>query len=324
MLDTNLWSYLGDDASVRDLDRLLDDRDLRVVVAPSTLLEVFDIPHEDVRNRIIRGMATGPRRSRLHTEAESYATEVVNLVRLYRPEWMLQVPNPALAARHQNFWLKKVWSEALENSARHHRYQQDQKPTHDHIMGRQRFQRTQMLETKFELPDLTAMIATADDPALGQLAGWDGSATALWRLQLGQLSWYQLGVIGPRARMTGEDRTMTDWVEPYVDLRKLRRDPDGFAAIWLDQARIEDVPRNWLSWAVEVVQWTQKIGSGNPADAQHAAYLLDCDVFLSADKRYVAALERVRSDAPFKFATTRLVSADRSTSVASRIAAALE
>lgn len=323
ILDTNLWSSFGDDGSLPRLDEILIRHDAVLGIPPSTLLEVVDIPHEDVRKRIILGLATGRRRTRLLTEADSFAAEVIGLIRRTRPEWMLQIPNPALAARHRTFWQKKVWAEALVDSSRMHEYQAGQKPIHDHIVERQKFHRRELLRTKFDLGPLTDLIGSSEGAASTGLPGWNGNSAAAWRLNLAQLTWYHLGVVGPRARLTGEDRTMTDWVEPYVDMRRLRSDPPSFVRMWLEEAQVEEVPRNWLNWAVDVVQWTQKVGSGNPADAQHAAYLLDCDVFLTADVRLVHALERVRRDAPFTFASTSLVSGDRAIPTADRIETAL-
>ena len=49
--------------------------------------------------------------------------------------------------------------------------------------------------------------------------------------------------------------------------------------------------RIWLRWAANLIQSESKITTGNPADEQHSTYLLDCDVFLTADKRYVDALQ---------------------------------
>lgn len=328
LLDTNLWSSL-DDGSLPRLEMLLVELDLQVQVLPSTLLEIVEIPHEDVRKRLVAGLAKGSRRTRIRTEADLFAEEVVALISRTRPEWLLQIPNPARAASLRTFWLKKVWRQALEDSTAMHEYQRGQLPLRKHVVQRQKLNRSELLRTKFDLGDLTQLSGQHEDfgpdkaSVRGNLPGWDGSRRDMWRLNLAQLAWHQLGVIGPRAGITGEDRTMTDWIEPWVDLGKLRSNPESFVHMWLEEARIADVPRNWLNWAVDVVQWTGKVGSGNPADAQHASYLIDTDLFLTADSRFVDILERVRDDAPFPFARTVLVDGDRAKSTADRIDQAL-
>lgn len=329
ILDTNLWSTL-DDGSLPRLETLLEELDLRVQVLPSTLLEIVDIPLEQVRRKLVAGLAKGSRRTRVRTEADLFAEEVVELIRRTRPEWLRRIPDRAEVERLRTFWLKKIWRQALEDSTALHEHQQGQSPIRDHIVDGQKQNRRRMLEEKFVVGDLTELHGKYDPESdraslLGNLPGWDGSPMPMWRLNLAHLTWHQLGVIGPRARITGEDRTMTDWIEPWVDLGKLRSSPESFVHMWLDEARVADVPRNWLNWAVDFVQLTAKVGSGNPADAQHASYLVDCDQFLTADRRFVAVLERVREDAPFSFAETVMVDGDRrkGTTTAERIEQAL-
>ncbi|WP_395402073.1 hypothetical protein ACHMXB_01250 [Arthrobacter sp. UC242_113] len=327
ILDTNLWSTL-DDGSLPRLETLLEELDLQVQVLPSTLLEIVDIPLEEVRRKLVAGLARGSRRTRVRTEADLFAEEVVELIRRTRPEWLRPIPDRAEVERLRTFWLKKIWRQALEDSTALHQHQQGQSPMRDHIVDGQKQNRRGMLEEKFKVGVLTELHGK-DDPEsdkpslLGNLPGWDGSPRALWRLNLAHVTWYELGVIGPRARITGEDRTMTDWIEPWVDLGKLRSSPESFVHMWLDEARVADLPRNWLNWAVDVVQLTAKVGSGNPGDAQQASYLVDCDLFLTADRRFVEVLERVREDAPFSFAGTVLVDGNRDKPTAERIEQAL-
>ncbi|WP_166380912.1 hypothetical protein [Catellatospora methionotrophica] len=49
MLDTNLRSYLGDAGMVRTFDAEVTRRSIRVMMAPSTLVEVLGHPKLDVR-----------------------------------------------------------------------------------------------------------------------------------------------------------------------------------------------------------------------------------------------------------------------------------
>jgi hypothetical protein len=325
ILDTNLWSTL-DDGSLPRLETLLEELDLQVQVLPSTLLEIVDIPLEEVRRKLVAGLAKGSRRTRVRTEADLFAGEVVELIRRTHPEWLRRIPDRAEVERLRTFWLKKIWRQALEDSTALHEHQQGQAPVRAHIVAGQKQNRRGLLKDKFKVGDLTVLHGK-DDPEssrvsrLGNLPGWDGSPVPMWRLNLAHVTWYELGVIGPRARITGEDRTMTDWIEPWVDLGKLRSSPESFVHMWLDEARVADVPRNWLNWAVNFVQLTAKVGSGNPGDAQQASYLVDCDLFLTADRRFVGVLERVREDAPFSFAETVLVEGDRQngTATAERI-----
>ena len=75
MLDTNLWSSIGDEMATGSFDTLMKSRSLQVVVPPSTLTEVTRLPVPEARDRIIHALATGPRH-RLPTEAQSESAEV--------------------------------------------------------------------------------------------------------------------------------------------------------------------------------------------------------------------------------------------------------
>ena len=322
MLDTNLWSSLGDDGSVKEFERFLIKHDLELVIPPSTLVEVIDIPHEEARSRIIQVMGRGPRRTRLRTEADFFGAEIVAVMRRTRPEWLHVISNPAAIARYRNFWLKGIWAQALVDSTSLHEYQAQHKHVHDHVVSRQRTNKGEMLNNKFTMGPLDGLIGEAAAGLQTGVPEWSGEAAAAWRLNLAQLTWHQLAVIGPRASVTGEDRTLTDWVAPYVNVARVKLEAARFTSMWLDEAQIEEVPRNWLNWAVDMVQLTRKIGTGNPADAQHASYLLECELFLSADVRFLETLERIRHDSPFAFASTMVVSGDRDIATAERISAA--
>lgn len=112
IFDTNLWSTL-DDGSLPRLETLLEELDLQVQVLPSTLLEIVDIPLEDVRRKLVAGLARGSRRTRVRTEADLFAEEVVELIRRTRPEWLRRIPDRAEVERLRTFWLKKIWRQAL-------------------------------------------------------------------------------------------------------------------------------------------------------------------------------------------------------------------
>jgi hypothetical protein len=115
-----------------------------------------------------------------------------------------------------------------------------------------------------------------------------------------------------------------DWVGAFVDLAAIQRSRSEFLRFWAYDVDLESMPRNWIRWAVNILQHTEKVTRGNPSDEQHSAYLVDCDLFLTADSRYASVLQSVREDAPFEMAETKLVSGDRAIPVLDRVRALLE
>jgi hypothetical protein len=181
-----------------------------------------------------------------------------------------------------------------------------------------------VLKTNMSLRPLTAIMAEVrQDAPESYLAGWSGEPVEAWRAVCRDFYWYQLVSSHALAVLSRRDTTTADWVGAYVNLRRLHSDRAEFTKFWLEDVRAEALPREWLRWAVNLLQADRKVTSGNPVDEQHSSYLVDCDLFLSADGPYVSLLAEVREDAPFSFAEPRLVSGDRDVSVIERISAVL-
>jgi hypothetical protein len=68
-----------------------------------------------------------------------------------------------------------------------------------------------------------------------------------------------------------------------------------------------DVRPDWFRFAVRHTQVDVGVQDTNPRDKQDSAYLVDADLFLSADKRLIRVLTAVRVQAPFDVAAPRLV-----------------
>jgi hypothetical protein len=323
LLDTNLWSRVGDEGSGRDLERLIEASAIEIVLPPSTLIEVVQLPVEEPRQRIIQVMASG-RRRRLASEAEMEAREVVEEIRRHHPAWLRRFPDTGKVATLHGFWTKKIWREALIDASRLHEYQRGQSPTRDLLVGVQRAMRTEVIRTEFDPRPLTAVMATPNPMATEDyLMGWDGSPAEAWRVAARDVLWHAVRIAG-RAPVTKEDTTYADWLGAYVDLVALRRDAHVFTSFWLHEVDVRQVPRQWLRWAVNTAQSMFKVTGGNPADEQHSSYLVDCDLFLTADSRYVEVLKVVREDAPFQMADAVKVGGPSNAPIVNRIEKALE
>lgn len=325
MFDTNLWSSIGDEQVVDEFNAAMASRGVEIVTPPSILVEVARLPVPAARHRIIRALTIG-RRDRLRTEAALESAELIGEARRVRPQWLRRMPDTARIASLDTFWTKKVWREAADNSTRIHEYQvAEHTVTSDYLVSNQKQQRRELLRTNFEVRPLTAMMAErGPDSPEPYLSGWSGEPVEAWRVVCRDIYWYNLFVVGGRSVFTGEDSTFVDWVGAYLNLHIPRSDLADFTRFWTHDVELGRMPRNWLRWAVHLVQATQKIGAGNPADEQHSVYLLDCDVFMSADARYVTTLRAVRADAPFELASPVLTSGDRDVPVLDRILGALD
>lgn len=157
------------------------------------------------------------------------------------------------------------------------------------------------------------------------LAGWSREvAVDAWRVYNRDVFWRELAVVAPRAALTHEDTTYADWIGAHVDLQAACADRADFTELWLQEIEAKNVPRNWLRWAADWAQSDMRITQGNPFDAQHAAYLRDCDVFLTADKNFVRVLDRLRKHAPAPIAKASHVAPASHANIVEAIKTALD
>jgi hypothetical protein len=212
LLDTNLWSDIGDEGVAAEFDSLVQQHGIEVLVPPSILVEVCRLSAPELRTPIIRVLAIGPRR-RLPTEAESASAELVAEIRRLRPQWMRKMPDTARIASLNSFWTRTVWREALEDSERLHQYEVGGDRLRQDLMQNQRVQRRQLLETGFVLRPLTALMVDEGAAGFGREAeGWPDQPVEAWRMSSYELFWHQLATVSGRAVVTKEDTTWADWV----------------------------------------------------------------------------------------------------------------
>ncbi|WP_235169471.1 hypothetical protein [Rhodococcus erythropolis] len=323
LLDTNLWSYLGDDGGGSDLYKAVHDRGCQIVLAPSVLLEVLRSPHEASRQRIVEAMMDS-NGNRLASEAELCAGEFVRVVKRSRPEWIRPMADTARVATYHLFWTKKVWRAARERPGDLHSWLTLNDTPAVHMLSSQRENRGSILKDRFsfEVDDLWA--SPPSDAPEHYMGGWDGSRVHAWRVELRDYYWTFMTLHYSYSLGGHFGQTERDWVGSYVDISRATSDRADFTKLWIEEIASFDVKRDWLRWAVRWVQSTMKVTDGNPRDEQHSAYLVDADLFLSADKRFVAILQEIRSRASFSFADVKLVKADHSASIVDSIIDAID
>lgn len=183
MLDTNLWSSIGDEQVVDEFNAAMASRSVEIVTPPSILVEVARLPVAAARQRIIYALTTG-RRDRLRTEAALESAELIGEARRVRPHWLRRMLDTARTASLDTFWTKKVWREAADNSTRIHEYQVAEHAVEtDYLVSSQKRDRRELLRTNFEVRPLTAIRAErGPDTPEAYLCGWSGEPVEAWRI----------------------------------------------------------------------------------------------------------------------------------------------
>jgi hypothetical protein len=132
------------------------------------------------------------------------------------------------------------------------------------------------------------------------MPGWDGADVDAWRLDSVQKRWPSLAL--------GRQEPALDWLGPFVDLRRVDTDRRSWNHLWLHEVDVNELPREWIRWAVSFLPGVRKVSPGTPGDNQLSVYCYDADLFVSADKAFAEIINRVRRDAPARVAEARLLS----------------
>ena len=129
-----------------------------------------------------------------------------------------------------------------------------------------------------------------------------------WRVE--NLYYYKNVLEKVSLPLNRDDRTVADWCEPWIDISAFLSDEQGLCRFWLEEVEIRFMQRNWLRWAVRILQPFRKISGGNPYDEQDAAYLVDAERFYTSDRRYYECLKVIYDDRVVDMAEPVLIDAD--------------
>jgi hypothetical protein len=315
ILDTMVWSYIGDRGEIDAFEELEESLDLTVVVPPSILLEALRTPVEDVRASVVDAM-TRKRGVREHPlpEARLESDELVSEARRLRALWVRSFPMTSRLAPLEAFWTRRLWQNAARNPGEVARIAA---ATHDDnvtekIISIQRANKTAALDAGFHLSAEQPWADFSGDAPAEVTVGWEGDRIEAWRVESALLFWRELVHVRRHARRFGGDKTYTDWIEPWLDLDLATRDRSSWNRFWYYDVRAESMPRCWIRALMPWAQLETRVEESGPRDAQHAAYLFDADCFVTADRRYARALGLLRNWTPRQFATVALVPASGS------------
>jgi hypothetical protein len=327
ILDTNVWSYLGDEGSRQQLDAGLRQCKATLLHTPSVLLEVLRTPNVEVRQRIVRAMVVGLPVRKLPSEAEAEAQEVTEEIQRVRPEWLLLVPDLRRADQAHRFWTRRIWN-AVERDLDGFVERSALLPLPDvdeHVLTVQRERKAAIRESRdSNWTELDIWAEPTADASTEYLQGWPADQRVeAWRVATRDVFWEALKKAPLRRVLRYEDTTYADFVGARVDLEKMTRDGADFTTFFFDQVELAAMRRCWLRWATDFAQGFTKVTPGNPRDAQHAAYLVDCDLFVTADARYARTMATVAAACPFAFAAIALVRREEGQTIADAVIAAV-
>lgn len=208
ILDTNVWTYIGERGETEAFEGLEDELGFDVVIPPSILLEALRIPVDEVLMPVVEAL-TSRRGTRIHPlpEARLGADELVSEARRLRPQRLRRFPLSGSVSSLEAFWTRRLWQETAQDPKRvAGRLPKEMDRAEDVILGIQNANKRTFLGEGFHVEggppwfDLTAQ----PEPVT---AGWNGDRIECWRFE-GSIVWWNGLVTEPRrARRIGGDTT---------------------------------------------------------------------------------------------------------------------
>jgi hypothetical protein len=282
-LDSNVYAHADDHGQGQNLVKWLADSGHEAVLSEIHLAEALAIPDVVGREDRLKLLAAVPAhvsRPLAFLQAEEFVHEAQRL----RPQWSR---HPVGDRSHVND-LFTVYDEGWEQLRRDPSGLLDL--TGDYQAVSEQAIRGSRAGQKIMREDLLAGVTKLRELDLGgeriPVGPLDLSADDDFCRFESCLSWFQALVL---AMPTLAE--LRDYTAPYVDETAI--DAPDFAAFWVDDVQLIRLPRGLATSMVISEQRRSKIQHGNVADARHAGYILDADLFVTEDNLLYRALERV-------------------------------
>jgi hypothetical protein len=283
-LDTNVLAGVEERAEEPALRAWLHDRGHRPVITDVHLVEALAIRDQATRDarldHLVALRSQGPYPKPVgFLQAEEYVAEV----RRQRPGWIEPFPRTDAAQRFLRD-ARRRWTEARRNratlAARRARYSAVAEPAIHVMRDAQKEGRALQREGH------DAISGFVLGNRLVSLSGPVPTADRVATFPLVRIAtWYA-------ALYDREDsaRDLADYAQPY-----LRRGipVSAFITFWLSDLDARELPRALSGHIVAEEQLNAKIGHGNAQDVNHATYVIDADLFVTADRAFFDALRAV-------------------------------
>lgn len=298
ILDTNIWRYLVDNNCQNKLYEVTHKQDIQVVVAPSIVIETLRMNDVMLRKKIVE-FQTRSCWERLMPDAYLQCEDVKReMIRLH-PDWTLKNRDAAKFKNLRYDWIRTkggFWEKARIDTNKIATYYQskdaaslEQARRHSQDTRKMVLEKGVKMTNSTTLQGMTGSYKTSEGNEIS-LDAWRLYAMVIWE------------------NMLTRDSAFQQWIGCDMDINLVfGYYAKDFVNFWESEVSATALPREWLRFALYVLQSERKVTDGNPVDSALAVHLLDADVFISADKNFVSMANQIQKEAPFKTAHGFLV-----------------
>jgi hypothetical protein len=302
IVDSNVWRMLSDRQLVDRIRHECRARGFKIVVPPAVINEALRTSDLSLRTQLIEQLT---RETWLHPMPEIYteSREVLHQVRKLRPNWLASRPDLKQFFKLESDW-KGGWRRRVRTQTDRERQvlkSMGSDARLDKSRNEMRDRRAQQQADGFRLDVVnpTEYRLQREIPAQGE--GQVSYST--WRVE-GMVTWWA-GLFSERGGSAYQD-----WASPFLDLRLIEADRASWEQFWLDDLPEYCIPTIWVRATFGDHQALRGNSSGTPADNQIVSYLINADLFLSADKAFIASIDDLRQHCPWQLARPRRIRKD--------------
>jgi hypothetical protein len=293
-LDSNIWRYVSDHNEGDFLGSKSKKLGLKIAAAPAVLYEALRSSNPKIRNQLV-GLITRRRWHRLMPEAYLESNELFDEIHRNRPQWLRRNINSDSRKQLEWDWMRKTrgaWDRARVDTVRISEYLQklESEPlTKLRHRARQHRKTASEAGMNAESINLGKKLTIQAEGVNVEIDAWRACTYYYYSSTLAELN-----------------STHAEWLQSRVHIKEMLAAPEWFT-FWHREVNPSCLPRAWVRFAMEQLAPCLAVNDGTPCDAQIATYWVDCDYFITADKRLFRLADICKSQAPFNLAVPILL-----------------
>jgi hypothetical protein len=304
LFDTNVWRYMVDAGFESRLFQVTRRSNLSISIAPAIIIETLRMSDVSRRRKIIE-LQTRDCWNRLMPDAFLQCEDVKREMIRIHPEWALKTKNINLFRKLRYDWIRTkggFWEKVRNNPEKiAEQYKRQDSAALTQVREQSREVRKSVFEKNLSMVNTSSLRdwrGSWRNPITGEEVvadAWRVYAELIWR------------------NMLSTETAFKQWLGCDLDIKFLLSFYSSeYMRFWQSEASVEAVPREWIRASVYGLQSERKVTDGNPTDSAIATHAVDVDLIVSADKNFIAMLNRLQDEAPFKTAHGLLVQAGTS------------
>ena len=304
LLDTNIWRYIIDAGLENKLFPISSRSNIKIIIAPAIVVETLRMSDVSTRRKIIE-FQTRDCWDRLMPDAFLECEDVKREMLRFHPEWELKPKNINLFRKLRYDWVRAkggFWEKVRKDTEKvAEQYMRQDSLSLNEVRG----QLSDVRKSVFEKG--TRMLNTTS------LANWKGSWRERDTGEPVEVDAWRVYAATIWSNMLSLENAFNEWLGCELDLVfLLNYGAMDFVKFWQIEANAENLPREWIRAVIYGMQSERKVTDGNPTDSAISIHAIDVDLIISADKNFIAMLNWIHNEAPFKTAQGILVRAGNS------------